>query len=83
MTQYPECILALEQELCYVNIALITDYDAGLVAEEGTPPVSSDAVMQFFKQNNERVHDVYVEMISRMSPDRDSKCSSALEHARL
>ena len=83
MTQYPEVILALEQELCYVNIALITDYDAGLVAEEGTEPVSSDQVMQFFKQNNERVKDVLVEMIKRVPTTRDCKCATALEHARL
>ena len=31
MTQYPEAYLALEQDIAVVNIALITDYDAGLV----------------------------------------------------
>lgn len=31
MTQYPENILARELEMCYVNISLITDYDAGLI----------------------------------------------------
>ena len=30
MTQYPEVALARELEMCYVNIALITDYDVGL-----------------------------------------------------
>ncbi|MDQ2688622.1 MAG: S-methyl-5'-thioadenosine phosphorylase, partial [Armatimonadota bacterium] len=35
MTQYPEAILARELALCYVNIALVTDYDAGLVGGEG------------------------------------------------
>ena len=37
MTQYPECYLARELEICYVNISLITDYDVGL---EGIAPVS-------------------------------------------
>ncbi len=83
MTQYPECILALEQELCYVNIALVTDYDAGLVGVEGTEPVSSDEVMKVFKENNSRVRDVLLEIIRRVSPVRDCKCATALEHARL
>ena len=33
MTQYPEVVLARELEMCYVNIALITDYDVGLEGE--------------------------------------------------
>ncbi|MEN6371978.1 MAG: S-methyl-5'-thioadenosine phosphorylase [Armatimonadota bacterium] len=83
MTQYPEAVLALEQEICYVNIALITDYDAGLVGEEGAQPVSADDVMQVFHANNERVRDVILEMIRRISPKRACKCATALEHARM
>ena len=30
MTQFPECWLARELELCYANISLVTDYDVGL-----------------------------------------------------
>ena len=52
MTQYPECYLARELEICYVNISLITDYDVGL---EGMPPVSHEEVMRVFAGNNERV----------------------------
>ena len=29
MTQYPECWLARELELCYANVSLVTDYDVG------------------------------------------------------
>jgi 5'-methylthioadenosine phosphorylase len=83
MTQYPEVILAVEQELCYVNIALITDYDAGLVGEEGTEPVSADEVVRVFHENNERVRNVIVEMIKRMSPIRDCKCTTSLKYARM
>ena len=35
MTQYPECYLARELEICYCNISLITDHDAGA---EGAEP---------------------------------------------
>lgn len=83
MTQYPECILALEQEICYVNIALITDYDAGIVAEGGAEPVSADEVVRVLSANNERVRNLIVEMVARMPDTRDCFCARALDSARL
>ena len=49
MTQYPEVTLARELEICYVNISLITDYDAGLEGE-GVEPVTADEVMRVFSR---------------------------------
>ena len=83
MTQYPECVLALEQEICYVNIALITDYDVGLVADSAVEPVSVDDVVKVLIENNQRVRELIVEMIKRMPDTRDCFCAHALEHARL
>ena len=83
MTQYPECILALEQEICYVNIALITDYDAGIVAEGGAEPVNADEVVKVLVANNERVRTMILEMIKRIPDTRDCPCARALEFARM
>lgn len=83
MTQYPEVILAVEQELCYVNIALITDYDTGLVGMPGTEPVTAEEVMRVFHDNVERVRKVILEMIKRVSLERDCKCATALKYARF
>ena len=83
MTQYPECILALEQEICYVNIALITDYDAGIVAEGGAEPVNTAEIIKVLQSNNERVKSLILEMIKRIPDTRDCPCASALEFARL
>src|SRR5437660_5093518 len=55
MTQYPEVILARELQMCYVNVALITDYDAGLEGQSGIEPVSVAEVVQVMKANNDRV----------------------------
>lgn len=82
MTQYPECILALEQEICYVNIALVTDYDAGIVAR-GAEPVNAAEIIDVLNANNERVKKVIYEMIRQMPDGRDCPCASALKHARL
>jgi 5'-methylthioadenosine phosphorylase len=83
MTQYPECFLALEQEICYVNIALITDYDTGIVAEGHAEPVNSAEILNVLHANNQRVKDLILEMVKRMPDTRDCPCASALEFARI
>ena len=49
MTQYPEVHLVKELGMKPLNISLITDYDAGLVAD--CEPVSHQAVMKIFEEN--------------------------------
>jgi 5'-methylthioadenosine phosphorylase len=80
MTQYPECYLARELEMCYVNISLITDYDVGL---EGMPPVSHAAVLEVFNSNNERVKAAINGIVERISLSADCSCKHALEGARF
>lgn len=83
MTQYPEAYLARELEMCYANIALITDYDVGLEGQEGIEPVTHEAVIEVFTANNERVKKVINSMIERMPKQRTCSCGSALKGARL
>ncbi len=83
MTQYPEAYLCLEQNLAVVNIALITDYDCGLVAEENIAPVTQEEVYRVFVQNASRVKSVVAELIRRIPLDLDSPCHHALDHARV
>lgn len=80
MTQYPECYLARELEMCYVNISLITDYDVGL---EGMPPVSHHEVIEVFNKNNERVKQAIGEIVARIPLGADCSCRHALAGARL
>lgn len=80
MTQYPEAYLARELEMCYVNIALITDYDVGL---EGTPPVSHHEVLEVFNRNNERVKTAIGKIVEKVSVNADCSCKHALEGARF
>src|SRR5580704_5322034 len=75
MTQYPECYLARELEMCYVNVSLITDYDVGL---EGIPPVSVRSVVETFERNNERLRGALAEIIGRIQVDADCSCHHAL-----
>lgn len=81
MTQYPEAILARELALCYVNIALVTDYDAGLVGGEGHVEVTN--VMEVMARNTDNVKRVIKTMLETMPPARECPCADALKFARL
>jgi 5'-methylthioadenosine phosphorylase len=81
MTQYPEVVLARELEMCYVNIALITDYDAGLEGAGGIGPVSVAEVVQVMNANNDRVRRLIQELVPRLGGPRDCPCARALENA--
>ncbi|HEX5828965.1 MAG TPA: MTAP family purine nucleoside phosphorylase, partial [Candidatus Limnocylindrales bacterium] len=70
MTQYPEAYLCRELGMAVVNIALITDYDAGVL--EGTEAVTAHSVLEVFEQNAERIRKVVLEMIGRLPADLDS-----------
>lgn len=71
MTQYPEVYLAKELGICYANIALVTDYDAGLEGRDDIPPVTEEEVLKVFDENNEKVKKMLFEIIKRI--DTDSK----------
>ena len=79
MTQYPECYLARELEMCYVNISLITDYDVGL---EGMSPVSHHDVIEVFNKNNARVRTAISKIVERIDLGSACACHHALEGSR-
>ena len=81
MTQYPEVALARELQMCYVNIALITDYDAGLEGEAGIEPVSVEQVVRVLNANNERVRQLIQRLLPRLSEAPACSCARALQHA--
>lgn len=79
MTQYPEVVLARELEMCYVNVALITDYDAGL--EGVAEAVTAAQVERVFASNNERVRRLILTLIERLPEDRSCPCGQAMRGA--
>lgn len=81
MTQYPEAYLARELEVCYVNVALITDYDVGVEGEETA--VTHEAVVEVFEANNAKLRDLLFSLIPKIPTERSCICSHALEGARF
>ena len=76
MTQYPEAYLCRELGMAVVNIALITDYDAGV--HEGTEAVDAQSVIEVFQQNAARIQKVVLEMIRRFPKDLDALGARAM-----
>jgi 5'-methylthioadenosine phosphorylase len=70
MTGYPEAWLCRELGMAVVNIALITDYDAGI--HEGTEAVSAASVIEVFAQNADRIKKVVLDLIGRLPADLDA-----------
>ena len=81
MTQYPEVTLARELEICYVNISLITDYDAGLEGNPDVKPVTSQDIIKIFKENNEKLRELLFKAIPKVIKKRECVCSTALKGA--
>lgn len=83
MTQYPEAYLARELGLCYAGIALITDYDTGLVGVEGIEPVTMDQVFEMLARNVTRIADLLLSAIPAIPADAGCRCHEALASGPL
>lgn len=83
MTEYPEVALAKEKEMCYCAVAMVTDYDSGLVAEGEVKPVSTQEVIQVFQKNITKVKKVILAMIENWPRRTTCDCQKSLSGARF
>jgi 5'-methylthioadenosine phosphorylase len=75
MTGMPEAALARELALCYTSVALVTDLDAGVDAEES---VAQEDVYEVFARNVERLRGLVLSTVSRLPEVRDCRCAQEL-----
>jgi len=78
MTNLQEAKLAREAEICYVTIAMVTDYDCWHPQHDAV--TVSDIIGNLIK-NAENAAKVVSEAVARMPESRTCKCGSALSHA--
>jgi len=78
MTLCPEVVLAREAELCYANIATVTDYDT--FKEK---PVSIEEVIKVMKENNKKMKQLLEKVVPKISEKRNCACGSALDGALI
>jgi 5'-methylthioadenosine phosphorylase len=83
MTQYPEVILARELEMCYINLALVTDYDAGLEGRAEVAAVDAQEVVRVLAENVDRIQRLLTHLVPAIPATRGCACGQALAAARL
>jgi 5'-methylthioadenosine phosphorylase len=78
MTNLQEAKLAREAELCYVTVAMVTDYDCWHPDHDA---VTVDQIVAVLMKNAENACNVVREAVAAMPNDRACKCGSALATA--
>ncbi len=78
MTNLQEAKLAREAEICYVTVAMVTDYDCWHPLHDS---VTVDQIVAVLVKNAENACNVVREAVAAMPNDRTCKCGSALAHA--
>jgi 5'-methylthioadenosine phosphorylase len=78
MTNLQEAKLAREAEICYVTVAMVTDYDCW---HSGHDAVSVDQVVSVLLKNAENATKVVRATVASMPSGRSCKCGSALANA--
>jgi len=80
MTNLQEAKLAREAEICYVTVAMVTDYDCWHPHHDS---VTVDQIVAVLVKNAENATRVVRETVASMPAERKCKCGSALAHALL
>jgi 5'-methylthioadenosine phosphorylase len=78
MTLVPEVTLARERALCYVCLAMVTDFDAW--AERA---VEASEITETMQQNVGRMRAVLSALLPTIAGQRECPCPRALDHAAL
>ncbi len=80
MTNLQEAKLAREAEMCYVTVAMVTDYDCWHPHHDS---VTVEQIISVLVKNAENAAKVVMAAVSAMPLTRSCKCGSALAHAIL
>ncbi len=83
MTNMPEAKLAREAEMCYVTVAMVTDYDCWHPQHEN---VTVEHVVKILLQNAEKARSLIAHAVPEIGKDENAiqcSCRYALEHALI
>jgi 5'-methylthioadenosine phosphorylase len=78
MTNATEAKLFREAEICYMTMALVTDYDCWHHAEA---PVTVEMIIENLNRNNENAQRILKETVKILPDDRECACHHALQDA--
>ena len=74
MTQHPEAVLARELGMCYVTLAVVTDFDAGLLDGADIEPVTQETAIATFARSRERLAHALDLLVARIPVSRSCGC---------
>ncbi len=80
MTNLPEAKLAREAEICYVTIAMVTDYDCWHPEHDA---VTVTDIIANLNTNAGNACKLVLEAVANMPEERSCHCGSSLRHAML
>ncbi|MFN0165883.1 MAG: S-methyl-5'-thioadenosine phosphorylase [Bryobacteraceae bacterium] len=80
MTNLQEAKLAREAEICYVTVAMVTDYDCW---HDDHAAVTVADIIANLTKNAEHAARLVAEAVARMPEKRQCKCGAALAHALI
>jgi 5'-methylthioadenosine phosphorylase len=80
MTNLQEAKLAREAEICYVTVAMVTDYDCWHPEHDA---VTVTDIVANLTRNAENAAKVVASAVANMPSERKCKCGSALKHALI
>ena len=80
MTNLQEAKLAREAEICYVTIALVTDYDCWHVSHE---TVSVDMIVNNLQKNCQAAQVILTQAVQDLIYSRKCSCGEALKYALM
>jgi 5'-methylthioadenosine phosphorylase len=78
MTNLQEAKLAREAEICYVTLALVTDFDCWHESHES---VTVDMIVGNLKENSRNAQAIILQAVHDLPEARRCACGTALEHA--
>jgi 5'-methylthioadenosine phosphorylase len=78
MTNLQEAKLAREAEICYVTLALVTDYDCWHETHE---TVSADMIVANLLKSCQSAQSIIMQTVRDLEPTRNCGCSEALKYA--
>jgi 5'-methylthioadenosine phosphorylase len=80
MTNLQEAKLAREAEICYVTIALVTDYDCW---HESHETVSADMIINNLMKNCQTAQIIIAKTVENLSDSRMCQCGEALKYSLI
>lgn len=78
MTALPEAKLAREAEICYVTVAMVTDFDCW---KENESVVTAEMIVENLTNNVETSKNIVRKMSTEYQLDNSCECQNSLEHS--